>query len=87
MITGSVQVRVRYGWSDFETFGSGNYACAATGNLDAVDFMPQGSVRVHNTMRPNPVPSIGHRDWESRAAQPIGCSHDGPEPATLWLSA
>lgn len=83
MRTGEAQTLVRPGWADFDTYGRG-YWCAATGNLDAVDFMPQGSIRVHNTGRPNPVPSIAHRDWAA-GCMPRGTLHDGPEAATRWL--
>ena len=82
MITGQKQVLVRQGFSDYAAMGSGNYACAATGNLDAPDFMPQGSIRTHSTIRPNPCQSVGHRDWET--GMPIGTSHDGPEAGQYW---
>lgn len=83
--TGSQQVLVRAGFSDFDTYGSG-FLAAATGNMDAPDFMPQGSIRVHNTMRLNAQMSIAHRD-ELAGCKPVGAAHDGPEPVppTLYL--
>jgi hypothetical protein len=79
--SGGKQVLVRAGFSEYDTYGFGFYA-AAMGNLDAPDFIPQGSVRLHNTGKPSPTESIAHRDGDDR---PLGCPHDGPEPATLWL--
>lgn len=76
--TGAKQVLVRYGYSDYDTYGNENYACAATGNLDAPHFIPQGSVRLHNTAVACPTPSIGHRDWET-GCMAIGAAHDGPD--------
>ena len=72
------QTLVRFGYSDFDTYGCG-YACAATGALDAPAFLPQGSVRLHNTGRPVPALSVGHREWDG--ALPLGASHDGPGTA------
>ena len=85
--TGSKQVLVRNGYDDYRTYGDGYYA-AATGNLDAPDYMAQGSVRIHNTMHPNPVASAGHRDWDS-GHMPLGYGHDGQKAANLdlYLSA
>lgn len=83
MMTGQKQVRARPGFSDYDSMGSGNYAAAMTGNLDAPDYMPQGSVRLHSTARPNPAPSIACRDWENK---PIGCPHDGPETAATVMN-
>lgn len=77
--TGSKQVSVRADYSDYATYGSGHYMFAATGNLDAPDFMPQGSVRLHCTGKPSPQQSIAHREWEY--GKPVGASHDGPETA------
>lgn len=85
--TGSKQVAVRADYSDYATYGSGHYAFAATGNLDAPDYMAQGSVRVHNTIKLTPALSLSHREWEY--GRPIGCGHDGPEavPPTLYMHA
>ena len=83
-MTGSKQVLVRRGFSDYDTYGSDNYWMAATGNLDAPDHIPQGSVRIHNTLRHCPQLSLAHRDHFS-GTKPIGAGHDGPEPATKWL--
>lgn len=69
------QVLVRHGYSDFDTYGNGNYACAATGSLDAPSAMPQGSVRLHDTGRPVPALSVGQREMYP------GAQHDGPETA------
>lgn len=84
-LTRSHQVLVRKGFSDCDTFGTG-YAFAATGNLDAPSYIPQGSVRLHNTMKPNPQQSLAHRDHYA-GCKPIGAGHDGPEavPPTLYL--
>ncbi len=79
MVTGQAQTLVRYGWSDYDTYGSHNYAAAATGNLDAPDLMPQGSTRVLTIGHTRPRPSYGHRDWEQPAAVRKHISHDGPE--------
>ena len=67
MITGQKQVLVEYGFSDYETYGSG-YCCAATGNLDAPNYMPQGSWREGRA-------TIAHRDGKDRGP---GEPHDGP---------
>jgi hypothetical protein len=85
-VTGSKQILVRCGFSDYDTYGSGNYAMAATGNLDAPDYIPQGSVRVHNTIKLNAQLSLAHRDWQFPQYK-VGCQHDGPEsvPSTLFL--
>jgi hypothetical protein len=85
-VTGSKQVLVRAAFSDYATYGDGNFAFAATGNLDAPDFIPQGSVRVHNTLKLNAQLSLAHRD-EYAGCKPAGCQHDGPEavPQTLYL--
>ncbi len=80
-MNGARPVLVRPGFSDFCTYGEG-YAMAATGALDAPTYMPQGSVRLHATMKPCPSPSIAHREGDAR---PAGCPHDGPQPATLHL--
>jgi hypothetical protein len=82
--TGSTQVLVRDGYADCDTFGFGFWK-AATGNLDAPAHIPQGSVRLHNTLVQSPALSHAHRDWDGYL--PLGASHDGPEPATLWLPA
>ena len=82
-ITGSKQVHVRAGYSDSDTYREG-YCCAATGNLDAPDYIPHGSVRIHNTMVRCPQQSHGHRDMDQR---PIGCGHDGPEAVPPTISA
>ena len=81
-VTGGYQRSVRAGFADADTYGRG-FCAAAMGSLDAPDYMPQGSVRVHNTGRPNPKQSMAYRDWDY--CIPIGAPHDGPEPATLWL--
>lgn len=81
-MTGTHQVLVRAGFADFDAYGSDNYWSSATGNLDAPTYIPQGSVRIHNTARPCPQPSLAHRDWPN---MPLGEGHDGPEPATKWL--
>ena len=83
-MTGSKQTAVRYGYADYDTYGSGNFAFAATGNLDAPDYIPQGSVRLHNTIKPNPSLSHAHRDWQGW--MPIGCGHDGPEAPEIWTN-
>jgi len=70
--TGTKQVLVRYGFSDFDTYGNGNYAAAATGNLDAPDFIPQGSVYSPHTVKPQAWQTVAHRDGENR---PIGAIH------------
>jgi len=82
--TGSKQVSVRSGFSDYDTYREG-FCMAATGNLDAPDYIPQGSVRVHNTIKLNAQLSLMHREWEY--GLPVGCGHDGPEavPATLYM--
>ena len=87
-LTGSKQVEVRRGYSDEDTYGQGNYCFAATGNLDAPDYIPQGSVRVHNTIKLNPQLSLAHRDYAANCMA-VGCGHDGPGavPATLYLHA
>lgn len=84
-LTGREAVRVRTGFSDCDTYGFGLVACVTGGAIDAPTYMPQGSVRVHNTMTPNPQPSLAHRDYSH--ALPLGCGHDGPEavPPTLYL--
>lgn len=82
--TGERQVRVRLGYTQYDDFGSG-FAFCAMGSLDAPDIMPQGSVRVHATIRPSPVQSIGYRDWATPSAMSPGASHDGPQPATAHL--
>lgn len=82
-MTGQKQVLVRSGFSDYDTYRSG-YIMAATGNLDAPDYIPQGSVRLHCTGKPNPAQSMAHRDDDNR---PLGCGHDGSETAqnvTHW---
>ena len=83
--TGRRAVRVRAGFSDADVFGSGLIACATGGPIDAPTYIPQGSVRVHNTMRLNPQPSLMHRDYSY--GMPLGEGHDGPEavPPTLYL--
>jgi len=85
-MTGSKQVLVRYGYSDYDSYGSHNYAMAATGNLDAPDYIPQGSVRLHNTIKQGPALSLAHRDAYA-GCKPVGAAHDGPEavPETLYL--
>ena len=75
-VTGSKQVHVRRGFADCDTYGEGYWA-AATGNLDAPDFMPQGSVHLFRSMVPNPVISHAHRDWNT-GHMPIGTYHAGP---------
>ena len=82
-MTGTKQILVRGGFSDFDTYGSGNYWAAATGNLDAPDYIPQGSVRLHNTIKKHPQQSMAHREWDY--GRPAGCGHDGPESAALGL--
>lgn len=84
-MTGNKQVTVRAGFSDWDTYGNG-FAFAAMGNLDAPDYIPQGSVRVHNTIRLNPQLSKMHRDYAT-GHLPIGAGSDGPEPVppTLYL--
>lgn len=82
--TGMRRNLVRPGFSDYDTYGSDNLAAAATGSLDAPDLIPQGSVRLNNTMVLNPQLSIGHRDWNSRHFAP-GAPHDGPEPVPGML--
>ena len=72
------QALVRAGHSDYDTYGRG-YASAATGALDAPEWIPQGSVRLHSTGAPVPALSAGHRDWDG--ALPPGAAHDGPETA------
>lgn len=79
----SRRVLVRAGFADYDDFGFG-LLFAAYGCLDAPDYMPQGSVRIHNTLKPRPTLSIAHRDWCD--VLPIGAPHDGAEPATMWLS-
>lgn len=81
--TGSQPVLVRRGWSNFDTYGSQNFAMSATGHLDAPDFCPQGSVRLHNTTVANPQMSHGHRDWDT-GALPAGACHDGPGRPEIW---
>lgn len=71
--TGSKQVTVRNGYSDFDTFGNDNYAFAATGNMDAPDFIPNGSVISRNTIKQSPRLSMAHRDGDSR---PVGSVND-----------
>lgn len=68
------RVLVRHGFSDYDTYGSGT-CCAATGTIDAPDYIPQGSVRKHDTTVPCHAQSIGHRDQQDR---PMGDPHDGP---------
>jgi len=83
-LTGSKQVLVRGGFSDHETYRDGYYM-AATGNLDAPDYMPQGSVRVHDTMKPCPTQSTAHREWDY--GLPLGVCHVGPEAAPNVMNA
>lgn len=78
--TGSKNVYVRSGYSDFAVYGGGHYVCAATGNLDAPDYIPQGSIRLHNTGKPNPQQSFACRDEYAGMRNP-GAMHDGPETA------
>ena len=84
-MTGSKQVSVRAGFADCDTYRSG-FVSAATGNLDAPQFIPQGSVRVHNTIKLNPQLSHCNRDWDTGCKE-IGAGHDGAEavPPTLYL--
>lgn len=76
--TGTKQTRVRAGYSDYDTYGSG-YCMAATGNLDAPKWIPQGSVRLFAATKPTPMPSITSRDYP-QWMEP-GDVHDGPESA------
>lgn len=84
-VTGSMQVLVRPGFSDCDSFGHG-FMFAAMGNLDAPSYIPQGSVRLHNTIKLGPSLSLSHRDFAA-GCLPIGAGHDGPEavPGTLYL--
>jgi hypothetical protein len=81
--TGSQPTLVRAGWSNYDTYGNFNYAASATGALDAPCFMPQGSVRLHNTTIACPQLSLGHRDWDT-GAMPVGTCHDGPGRPEIW---
>lgn len=69
------QVLVRHGYSDFDTYGNGHYAFAATGSLDAPSAIPQGSVRLSGTATPRPRLSVGQREPTP------GAYNDGPESA------
>ncbi len=71
--TGMVRVVVRFGFTDYDTYGSDNLACAVGGIIDAPDYMPQGSVKCFNSAKPHPEMSIAHRDGENR---PVGACHD-----------
>lgn len=83
-ITGRRNVSVRNGFTDYDTYGHGFMFATSEGNLDAPDYIPQGSIRQHNTGKPVAFISHAHRDWET-GCMPLGCGHDGPEPAWLWL--
>jgi len=74
--TGESQTTVRPGFSDYDTYGHGYY-CAATGSLDAPSWIPQGSVRVSNTMRHAPHLSVQLRDYPHWSRP--GYGSDGPE--------
>lgn len=83
--TGSQQSPARNGFTECDDFGSG-FVFATYGNLDAPDYIPQGSVRVHNTIKLNPQLSLAHRDTAA-GCRPLGVGHDGPEsvPSTLYM--
>ena len=75
----------RAGYSDCASFGEGFVARDTwSGCLDAPDFMPQGSVRIHNTMRHCPQLSMANRDALAGCAKP-GTGYDGPESAAADL--
>jgi hypothetical protein len=72
---------VRACFADACTFGFGFIACDTwSGCLDAPDYMPQGSVRVWNTMKHAPNLSVANRDYLAGCAA-IGVGSDGPETA------
>jgi hypothetical protein len=81
--TGSKATLVRRGYSNHDTYGTGNLAFSATGALDAPDYSPQGSVRLHNTAVANPQMSLHNRDWDT-GAMPVGACHDGPDRPDIW---
>lgn len=75
-------IGARVGFTDHDAFGAGFVAAQTyAGCLDAPDWMPQGSARVHNTLRHYPVLSIALRDEPQYRRVGIGC--DGPEPPTI----
>jgi len=73
---------IRRGFTECDDFGHG-FVARAFGSLDAPDYIPNGSVRIHNTLVRNPVLSQAHRDIENR---PIGACHDGPEAVPPTIS-
>ena len=73
----------RVGFTDYDTFRFGYIARDTwSGNLDAPDFMPQGSVRVWNTLKHAPGLALAHRDELAGCKRP-GWQHDGPEAPTI----
>lgn len=73
----------RAGFSDCAAFGFGFMARDTwSGCLDAPHFIPQGSVRVSNTIKHAPHLSLAHRDGAD--GKPLGAQHDGPERPELW---
>lgn len=78
-VTGSIYCRARVGFCEADDFGHGLMFVTA-GPLDAPDYMPHGSVRLHCTGKPNPTQSCGHRDYG--VCMPLGTNHDGPETAS-----
>jgi len=68
-------------FSDYDDFGFGYWVRNTWGGcLDAPDYIPHGSVRIHRTIAHAPSASSGHRDWET-GCMPLGTCHDGPETA------
>lgn len=66
----------RYGYADVDAFGAGFVTRDTwSGNLDAPDFVPQGSMRAMGTVRHSPRLSFANRDRLTGHAKP-GTLHD-----------
>jgi hypothetical protein len=68
----------RIGFSDYDAFRAGFIARDTwTGNLDAPDYMPQGSMLAGpNIGKHGERASIAHRDHDT-GYRPLGACHDG----------
>jgi len=73
----------RSGFTDCDAFGFGLVARDTwTGCLDAPDYIPQGSVRVWNTIKHSPNLSLANRDAMAGHAYP-GVGSDDNSPPTI----
>ena len=69
-------VGMRYGFADCDSFGAGVVARDTwSGCLDAVDYMPQGSVIARHTTVHHPRLSVANRNVIDGRAAPGTC-HD-----------